>query len=153
MLARVIRNGIRMVQQFCKCLVHLKHPVKLNNIICFAKCAQMGEIPYFDILLSTLIFTIPRKKFADFFISLGNKFKRRGKGNKSIESAEEDSKNSEKMSQLDIDFRDACKAIQKAEFLSNQQSLDLYGLYKQAIMGDNIRPLPSKTDLIETKKW
>lgn len=45
------------------------------------------------------------------------------------------------------DFDKACKSVKKLSDLSNQQLLDLYGLYKQATEGDVSGSRPGMLDL------
>ncbi|GMS94553.1 hypothetical protein PENTCL1PPCAC_16728, partial [Pristionchus entomophagus] len=52
-----------------------------------------------------------------------------------------------------MSFEAACQKVKSLNSLSNDELLELYALYKQALMGDNGIPKPGMTDLKGQAKW
>ena len=55
--------------------------------------------------------------------------------------------------QSDVEFETAVKTVNKMEDLDDAQRLQLYGLYKQATVGDVSCEQPSELDIVAVSKW
>lgn len=55
--------------------------------------------------------------------------------------------------QSNLDFEAAVRAVNRRTDLDDVQSLQLYGLYKQATVGDVNRDQPSELDIVAYSKW
>ena len=58
------------------------------------------------------------------------------------------------MSDLQQQFEEAAEAVKNLKSRPNDETLlELYGLYKQATVGDNTTPRPGMFDFKAAKKW
>ena len=58
-----------------------------------------------------------------------------------------------KGTQSDLEFADAANAVKSMKDLDDAQRLQLYGLYKQATVGDINSTEPSASDVVGAAKW
>jgi diazepam-binding inhibitor (GABA receptor modulating acyl-CoA-binding protein) len=55
---------------------------------------------------------------------------------------------------MEAEFLEAAERVKQLPYNpSNQEKLNLYGLYKQALVGDNATPKPAFYDLTGGAKW
>ncbi|GMS87031.1 hypothetical protein PENTCL1PPCAC_9206, partial [Pristionchus entomophagus] len=53
----------------------------------------------------------------------------------------------------DMSFEDACEKVKGITNISNEELLEVYALYKQAVVGDCDIPAPEETDEKGHAKW
>ena len=58
-----------------------------------------------------------------------------------------------KGTQSDLEFEAAANAVKSMKDLDDAQRLQLYGLYKQATVGDINSTEPSASDVVGAAKW
>jgi hypothetical protein len=109
---------------------------------------------YLDLLLSTAIFCTPRKYFKSGYLYVNKLFKSACKKPKQEEpDVEQNFPADSPEAVLNATFKSACKAVADSTFLSIPQSMLLYGLYKQANLGNCHLDEPKKKDSLEYQKW
>jgi Acyl-CoA-binding protein len=116
----------------------------------------MSASALIDLALSSFIFAFPRKYIIDNYLKVRKLIKSTFKSKKSNTESDNLAENQDGTSltpELDAKFKEACKVVERSSFLSHQQLIHLYGLYKQALMGDCTRPKPSQSDIFEYRKW
>jgi hypothetical protein len=117
---------------------------------------KMNPSHVIDLVLSSIIFALPKKLLVDSYLKVRKLINSRFRSKNSSKEAEDAidiANESEILSELDLRFREACKAVQKSSYLSHQQSLEFYGLYKQALIGDCTFTNPGLGDIVKLKKW
>lgn len=114
----------------------------------------MDKGTFFGILLSSFIFTFPRKFPVNLYTRVRKFLKKKGKNQESGANLSNDADiaNSENP-EVELNFRLACKIVGDSSNLSDIQQLNFYGLYKQALTGDCNKPEPNGNDIVELKKW
>jgi hypothetical protein len=109
---------------------------------------------YLDFIVSTAIFCTPRKYIKKGYLYLNKLFKSgaKKKAEETVEIEENFPADSPE-ARLNATFKSACKAVENNTFLSIPQSMLLYGLYKQAHLGNCHLDEPKKKDSLEYVKW
>jgi len=107
-----------------------------------------------NVLLSSIIFTFPRKFPTKLYTTIKRIFKKKKKDNSDLDKfpSNIDTSNPEEV-QLEQDFRKACKIVEKSASLDVAQSLEFYGLFKQSLFGDVNIAMPDPDSIEAFKKW
>jgi hypothetical protein len=116
----------------------------------------MNPSNLFDIALSSVIFAFPKRMIVDGYLKIRKFINSRLKSKDSSKEAADKNNiadESQTLSELDLRFREACKAVEKSTILHQNQSLEFYGLYKQALFGDCDFSNPGRSDIVKLKKW
>jgi len=107
-----------------------------------------------SIVISSLIFSFPRKFPVKLYTTIKKIFKKKKKeGADSDKFASNFDSNNPEEVELEQDFRKACKVVEKSASLSVEQSLEFYGLFKQSLMGDCTLLMPDPDSIEPFKKW
>ena len=108
---------------------------------------------FLNLLLSSVIFTFPRKFPVETYTRIRRLFKRKSKNTTEYVKNADVDYNNPKEDQLENDFQKACKVVANLSSITTEQSLAFYGLYKQTLVGDCNKPRPHENDMVELKKW
>ncbi len=109
----------------------------------------MSPEPLASLVISSIVFGLPRM-FPTKLYTIFKKLFTKKKTTKTTYESKYDPSNPQEVL-LEKAFQKSCRVVEKASSLTTDQSLEFYGLFKQAHAGDCNKPRPS--DMVELKKW